>query len=154
MAAAISPEQVRQILVMLREQRDLCARLGELSDCQRDLITGEAADRLLSVLSERQTLLDRLSTLGARLRPLQQRWREIRACMDAASAEAADRLVAEVNALLSAVLVRDEADAQLLSARRQVAGQEIAELRQTRVAGSAYARASAGSGSHVDWTDE
>lgn len=142
------------VLSLLRQQRDLCVRLARLAEQQRQLITGDQPEQLLGVLASRQSLLEQLDTVANGLRPYQRAWRATRSEMDAASGSEADRLVAEVNALLGEILRSDAADAELLSARKTATVRQMADLRQTRHAGNAYATAGAAAGSAVDWTAE
>jgi len=52
-----------------------------------------------------------------------------------------DRLLAEVDALLAGILAKDKADAQLLAARKGVAGQAMTTLKAGKQAKAAYAAA-------------
>lgn len=143
-----------EVLNLLRQQRDLCVRLARLAEQQRQLITGDQPEQLLGVLASRQSLLEQLEAVASGLRPYQRAWRATRAQMDAATGSEADRLVAEVNTLLGDILRSDAADAELLSARRTATARQMAEVRQTRQAGHAYAAAAAVTGTAVDWTAE
>lgn len=152
--AAVGANETTRVLTLLSHQRELCVQLGALANQQRALITGEQPEHLLAVLGERQSVLERLGGIAAQLRPFQQRWREVREAMSPAQGQIVDRLVGEVNTMLSSILQKDEADAQLLAARKNVAAQSLSDMKQTRAAGAAYAAAGAASGNQMDWTDE
>lgn len=144
-----------RVAVLLREQRDLYRQLSRLADQQRGMITGDDPERLLAVLAERQRLVDRLTGLGRELKPLQANWRQLREHLSAEQAGSIDALVTEVNALLSEILRKDEADTALLSARKCETGRAIDNVQAGRRAGTAYAAATAyasGDVSGVDWT--
>jgi hypothetical protein len=64
-----------------------------------------------------------------------------------------DGLVAEVNTLLSGILEQDEADAQLLSARKSETARAITSVRRGRQAGAAYTASAGVQNSNVEWTD-
>ena len=143
-----------ELIALLSEKRDLCVQLGELADSQRSLITGDDPERLLSVLGDRQKILDQMGVLKARLEPYQQNWHEVRSQLTENQGQQVDQLVSEVNTLLSAILAKDEADTQLLAARKSSTSKAMAELKTGRQAGVAYAAADGTDQSLVEWTDE
>lgn len=143
------PEE--RIAMLLTEQRDLYRQLSRLADQQRGLITGDDPERLLAVLAERQRLIERLTAIGRELKPLQANWRHLRENLTAQQVDRIDALVNEVNALLSEILKRDEADTALLSARKSETSQAIGTVQAGRRAGSAYAAAGTGQNSGIDW---
>ena len=111
---------------------------------QRDLY------RQLAGLADRQRLVDRLTVTGNELKPYQANWRQFREGLAPDEATRIDRLVGEVNVLLSRILEKDAADAALLSARKSETGQAIGQLHAGRQAGAAYAN-SAPASSGMDW---
>jgi len=139
---------------LLSEQRRLYVQLSGLADQQRSLITGDDPERLLAVLGDRQQVLDRLEALGRRLQPYQRNWVQTRARMSRVQEREVDVLVSEINRLLSAIVAKDEADAQLLAARKSSTSKSIAGLKTARQAGAAYAAGAGTSQSRVEWTDE
>ncbi len=143
-----------EVLSLLSEQRDLCRQLGQFVELQRSLITSGDAERLLTLLGDRQHLLDRMSHVGQRLRAFQRNWPAVRAGMAPADAARSDALIADVNRLLAAILKTDEADAQLLSARKNATAQDLGQVRQGRQVGAAYTAATAPASSRVEWVDE
>jgi hypothetical protein len=150
----VDSDTAAETLRLLEEQRELCRQLSGFAAAQRALITGDEPERLLAVLGDRQQVLDRLSVIVDRLRPVQRRWGEVRASLTPAQARQADALITEVNTLLAGILKGDEADAQLLSARKTATGQSLQQVGQGRQAGAAYAAGAAPAVSRVDWIDE
>ena len=145
---------VTELIGLLTEQHDLYGRLARLAEHQRSLIVGEETERLLVVLGQRQKIIDRLEALADQLRPYQRHWREIRSRMAECDGKEADRLVGEMNTLLSTILEKDRADVQELAARKGSVVTEMAGLKMSREAGAAYAAAGTAGQSRVDWTDE
>ena len=143
-----------ELIGLLTEQHDLYGQLADLAEHQRSLIAGDETERLLVVLGQRQKIIDRLEVVADQLRPYQQNWREIRSRMAGGDGKEADRLVAEMNTLLSTILEKDRADAQELAARKGSVAREMAGLKASREAGAAYAAAGSTGQSRVDWTDE
>jgi FlgN protein len=146
--------ETRDVIGLLTEQRDLCRQLKHFSERQTSLITGDNPEQLLAILADRQQLLDRLDVLARRLKPYQQNWREYRATLNNVDGAMADRLIGEVNTLLSAILEKDDADARLLAARKDVTARAITGLNHTKKAEAAYAATGNAGGSTVDWMDE
>lgn len=144
------------VVGLLSEQRDLCAQLCELAERQRPLITGDEPERLLTVLGERQRLLDRLEVLKQRLEPYQQNWLEIRKNLAPADGEKVNQLVDEVNDRLSKILETDKADAELLAVRKSSTSRSMESLKKNKQVGAAYAAAAVVNAGQpqVDWTDQ
>lgn len=143
-----------QVVALLAEQRDLYQQLRQLADKQRSMITGNEPERLLTILGERQRLIDKLQAVSQRLKPYQANWRQIRQDMNDELGGQADRLVVEVNNLLSSILQQDEADTALLSARKSQTGTQIQAVQTGRQASRAYNACSSGggAGSGAEWT--
>jgi hypothetical protein len=145
-----------EVLALLKEQCDLCRQISSFAQTQRSLITGDEPERLLALMAQRQTVLDRLTQVGQQLKPIQRNWMTFRGELPAAQAREADDLIREVNRLLAGILQMDEADARLLSARKDSTAQQLQQVGRGRMAGAAYAAsgASAAPMTRVDWTDE
>ena len=142
-------------LALLAEQRGLYERLLAMGGTQRSLITSDEPERLLALLGDRQKLVDRMEILGRKMRPYQQAWPSFRARMAGADAERADRLVAEVNALLQQILEADKADAQLLAARKGAVANVVSKVQAGKRVRAAYADAAHGEqASQRGWTGE
>ena len=122
--------EVGAMISLLSEQRDLYARLASLADHQRSLIADREPERLLEVLGERQKIVDRLESLAERLRPRQRQWQQIREQMADSERQRADQLVSETNALLSAIIQKDEADVQLLAESKTSTATNAAGLKK------------------------
>jgi len=145
-----------EITNLLIQQRDLYRALGRLSERQRNMITSDEPEKLLSLLAERQKLIDQMQTINQRLQPFQVNWRQIRTSLDEQNARRVDELVNEINGLLGDILKTDEADTALLSVRKSERGQAIGAIQSGRQANRAYSTAgeSYPSGSGMDWTQE
>ena len=128
-------------------------RSVDLARRQR-LITGNRPEQLLTVLADRQTLLDELHQLAERMRPYQERWPDLRATLHQGKVDEIDRLLKEVNQLLRGILEKDKADAQLLAAQKQTTGAAIASCKAGRKAETAYATQAYGQQACRDWTDQ
>ena len=143
-----------EVIGLLTEQCGLYEQLAALSESQRHLITTNEPEKLLTLLGDRQKLLDRVENLAARMRPYQKTLAQMRRNASSREALEVDRLLGKVNALLAAILEQDKADTQLLAARKSVTGQEMSTLKSTRAAGAAYVAAAYGAAPQREWTDQ
>ena len=127
------------VLTLLRRQRDLYRRLHRLADRQHGLIAESDPGTLLTVLGDRQKLVESLLEVGRELAPHRETWAETRQALDDQDREEAEGILAEVCQILGQVIDADEQDARLLSARKVHGSGALQSLRSDREAVSAYA---------------
>jgi predicted phage-related endonuclease len=112
------------VLPLLVQQRDGYVQLLEMGRRQSQFIQQGQAEQLLSLLSQRQTLIDQLAQLGRQIAAFQEQWRQVSAELDGDQSQQVRSLVAEVEQLLSQIIAQDEQDrVQLESAHQQTARQ-------------------------------
>ncbi len=145
--------ETQQIVKLLTAQRDLYGLLGRLADRQRSLITGNDSEKLLKVLAERQKVITALGQVTEALKPYQQRWQEIRGRMSSVDLSVVDELVAELQKRLASIIAKDEADVQLLAARKETAAEDLKSIKRNREAGAAYAASASGAATGTEWAD-
>ena len=95
------------VLRLFREQAELYAKLEDFSIRQRTLITGDDSSALLSLLSDRRALSDRLTTIAHRLGPVRRNWSTIRASLVSAQRAEIDELLSGTEQCLARVTARD-----------------------------------------------
>lgn len=144
----------RILIGQLEEQCELYEQLAGLAEHQRGLIADGQTGRLLEVLAQRQKLVDRLTTLAEAFRPYQRNWRDLRSQMNDQDGTRVDELVARMNALLSGILAKDEADVQQLEDRKNATAAELSNVGRGKQAGAAYAAEAGSEPSQVDWTEQ
>ena len=132
-----------RLIDLLARQRDLYRNLRELSERQRNLITGDRPELLLSILRDRQDLVTALARLNNELGPFRRNWDSVYAALPEARRAAASELLREINGLLRVILQTDQEDGALLAARKQAAGAALHDLAGGQVANAAYARQAA-----------
>lgn len=117
-------DEASEVLELLQRQRDLYRELKSHSQQQDELIATGATDRLLSLLAQRQKLIDGLGQVSASLAPYRSR---IATIADQASGDTGGQMramVEEVRSLLESIIDQDEkGKAQLAAARDKVGGQ-------------------------------
>ncbi len=127
-----------ELISLLRRQVSIYTRLEQLSGRQRGLIAAEDQQQLLTLLAERQKLVDELSALNQGLIPLQKYWRAHRETVAPSLRAEADQLLGRTGEILQRILGTDERDARILSARKAQTAKQVTELAQGRQAFEAY----------------
>lgn len=130
----------KHLIGLLREQRELYLRLRELSERQRNLISGDRPEMLLNILRDRQTLVLALSRINEELSPYRCDWERAYSELPPQTRTEASGLLDEINGTLQTILKIDQEDGALLSARKQAVAASLDELTNTRTASAAYAR--------------
>ncbi len=131
------------VIGLLRRQRDLYRQLRSLAERQRGLVARNDAADLLSVLGDRQKVVQALAHLGRDLAPHREDWDQTREELGAEDREEADRILVEVRTILEEVISADERDARMLSARRTQNARALHGVHGDRRAVTAYAAGSA-----------
>ena len=129
-----------RLISLLEQQRDFYAKLRALSDKQRALIAGNRPDLLLSILRERQDLVNGLARLNEELGPFRRNWDELYATLGESDRAKSSALLQEINGLLRGILKTDQEDGALLSIHKKAVASEIANLAGGRTANAAYGR--------------
>lgn len=145
MAETMTSLDSGRLLRLLTEQRDLYARLQDLSSKQRATIRGDRPDLLLTILRDRQQLVSALAQANERLAPFRRNWDGLFSTLDEGTRTRVTSLLSEIRAFLKAIMVHDHEDSALLSARKQLVANEMADLSGGRTANAAYARQSSAS---------
>lgn len=129
-----------QLLALLGKQRDLYDRLRELSERQRNLISGERPELLLDILRDRQSLVMALARVNEELSPYRRDWESTYLRLDAETRANVGALLNRINGTLQAILRTDNEDGALLAARKQAVGRAMDEVSDNRAANAAYAQ--------------
>ncbi len=140
MGVAPNAPDASRIVALLTRQRDLYRELRALSEKQRNTITGDRPEMLLSILRDRQELVNELARLNHEMGPLRRNWEAAYAALPAGEREQAAALLQEINGLLRVILRTDQEDGALLAARKQAVAAEIAGLAGGQQVNAAYAR--------------
>jgi len=127
---------VSELVRLLLDQRVQYRKLQSLTQRQKTLIVDDDPQALLGLLSERQRVVDELTSINTRLAPYRRQWTRVYETLDHATRDEVKELLEESNALLSSIMSSDRDDVEMLRTRRQVAADSLS---QTRVAGRAVA---------------
>jgi hypothetical protein len=131
---------------ILDEQRRLCGELERLSGQQGERIHSGDTNALMSVLGERQEIIDRLTHLNSELEPYRREWDWCMGRLPANQREGMEQTVRELGEMIDRIWASDDADRAELERRRSAVSSELSNLSRGRVAMSAYGVRPAGTG--------
>jgi len=126
---------------VLAEQQTIGVRLTSLLDRQRALIEAGDGQGLLSLLTERQQLIDRLLATQDALQQSLSAFERERPTIDQARRKRIEAAMDAVSALLAKVMNQDSADQALLVQSRSAVRDELGRLGTSHKAHAAYGRA-------------
>ncbi len=131
-------QQVSNMLSLLNGQRDLYHQLKALSEQQTRCIREGSTEQLLSVLSERQAVIEALSRSNAELAPYRDKWGELTATADPRQRQQVRETLDEIERVLKEVVEQDERDRVELKGAQQQIGAQLTQVNKAGRAISAY----------------
>jgi len=138
MTVGVQPDWATGLIDLLDQQRSIYQQLFDLSACQSQLVSAGDAEPLLSLLAQRQRLIDDLTQLNNHIEPYKQNWPALWARLDGRTQAGIQSLIDQVQALLDQILARDEQDRLALSAQRDHTGSQLKQVRTGTAANRAY----------------
>lgn len=135
-----SPDEASEVFTLLQQQRDLYRELKSHSEQQDALIVNGQTDQLLTLLAQRQRLIDGLGQVSSSLAPYRSR---IAAIADQASDDLGEQMrgmVEEVRVLLESIIATDEKGKADLEAARDNVGGQIRKAAGAVAAAGAYGK--------------
>lgn len=123
---------------MLEEQRTVCLRLDEMSRKQQELVRAGDTASVLTVLGERQGMVDELQRLSAEMEPFRSRRQELLSRVSDADRNGYERLVEEISGLVESVKTRDDQDRVEMEKQRNEVTSELTGMFRGRGAVAAY----------------
>jgi hypothetical protein len=141
----------QQILADLAAQADWYSKLLKLAYLQHALIEQERTDDLLVVLERRNLIVEQLSLIEQRLKPIKLNWAEVSAKMSGDDQVRVRAAFSEVRDLLGQITQADQDDTMLLNQRKISVGQQLRATNAGLQTNRRYAAgAYAGVGSRMD----
>ncbi|MBX2852188.1 MAG: hypothetical protein KTR15_10620 [Phycisphaeraceae bacterium] len=141
-----SSDEATEVFALLQQQRDLYRELKSHSEQQDALIANGETDQLLSLLAQRQRLIDGLGQVSSTLAPYRSR---IAAIADQASGDLGKQMrgmIEEVRVLLESIIAADEKGKADLEAARDKVGGQIRQAAGAVAAAGAYGNAAPAGG--------
>lgn len=134
----------QRLIELLRHQQTLYRQLRVLTDRQKALVVREDTEALLSLLAERQRLVNGLVGLNGHLAPFRANWTELYSNLDEPLRREVAELLEEVNASLGGILKSDSRDSATLTARQHDRAVQMANVDAGSRASAAYSTARRG----------
>ncbi len=135
------PNTVDVFLRLLGEQCGLYEQVREVGQRQALLIEAGDTQGLLTVLHERQALIEAVSQLNRRLIPHREAWGRLVDDADDGLRAKVRGLIDRTQTLLSVILQQDESDRRALQQRLAGTDDELDQVARTRRAGQVYRKA-------------
>jgi hypothetical protein len=136
MTAQTAPQWARTLIELLDEQRAIYD-----------------AESLLGLLGRRQSLIDRLVQINARIEPFKQQWPDLWNELDDEHRESVRQRIDEVRGLLDHIIDQDERDRVALASHRNSVSRQLDHLNRGAAVHRAYGPAPGGA-THNRFTDE
>lgn len=133
-----------RLVELLGLQQGHYRQLRLLADRQRSLVTQDDPGPLLSLLADRQRLVDGLVSLNAQLAPFRENWTDVYGRLDEPFRKQVAVLLEEVNTSLGAILQSDRKDTATLTAKRESMSNRMAGVNASSRASAAYSIATQG----------
>lgn len=135
-----------QLVGLLSRQRDLYQQLRSLSDQQGALIANHEAEQLLTLLGQRQGLVEALGELSIEISPHRAAIAALANDEGKPVAAQVRRLVDEVRDLLGSIIEQDDAGRKELQQARDDVGNQLRQTAKAPAALGAYGGPAAKSG--------
>ncbi len=131
----------QQLVEQLEAHGALCGVLDAISQRQGQIVADGDASAILSVLAERERVIEDLTRCNARIEPLRRVWDAV---SGTASAEQRDDIAGRIDALaglIGAISERDAEDREALERRRDAVVAELHAMNAQRQAMGSYGKA-------------
>lgn len=122
------------LVAMLERQSHLYDALLQLADRQRSLIEASQAEELLTLLAQRQKLINEIANISGELEPYRTHWDAFWALVPADQRPHLSKLIEHVQSTNRKIAERDDVDRRTLEKAKDAVG---SQLRQTASSGAA-----------------
>jgi hypothetical protein len=130
------------VVAALEQQVDCYRKLSRLAELQHVYVQQSQTEELLTLLQNRQTVLDQIADLEQTIGPAKKRWSEyLGECGDAVAAQS---MLAETRKLLEEITTADRNDAMVLQQRKLNLGKQIGQASAAKQMNRNYAAAAYG----------
>ena len=133
-----SADHVGRLIDRLTQQRELYQQLKTLSDQQGELIAQGQAEQLLTVLSQRQSLVEQIAQLNEHIAPFKQHWPDLSAQISDDQRKQVNTLLEEVENLLQSIIGQDDRHRQQLQSAKEDVGRQLQQVNHAGRAINAY----------------
>lgn len=127
-----------RLIELLTHQRSLYRKLKTLAERQKTLVMRDDTEMLITLLADRQRLVDGLVKLNEQIAPYRRNWSEFYSSLAVDKRDEIADLLEEVNASLGTILQNDARDTAMMTVRRERVAAEMGEVDGGRRACAAY----------------
>jgi flagellar biosynthesis/type III secretory pathway chaperone len=142
MTVDVSSDSVERLVELLDQQCGIYQQLRDLSEQQSRLVAEGDAESLLTLLNQRQALIDRLLQINEQIEPFKQRWSQFWSELDASQQGRIRERMDAVQSLLDGIMAQDEKDREALAAQRTRVGEQLGQVSRGANVNRAYGQAS------------
>jgi len=143
MTVGLSPLSAESLIELLDQQCAIYRQLRDLAEQQSRLVADGDAEALLTLLNQRQSLIDDLLRINERIEPYKQRWADVWAQFGEEHRAKVRERMDTVQSMLDGIMTQDEEDRQALAAQRNRVGEQLGQVHRGSAVNRAYGRAAA-----------
>lgn len=137
-AMPLTNAQVNAFIDAIRRQRDCYARMTEMAQLQIELLEKGDTQGIQFLLVKKQELLDEIEAVEARVKPIKQKWDEVRNHLDPADLAEAEQALVEVRDTLGQLIQLEDEWKSQVESRQGQARERLNKLAQGRRMNQAY----------------
>ena len=140
MANALGPDQCAQELArLLNAQADVCRDILEKSKMQQQLVEERKEDELLSLLGDKQKLIDKHQKLAEEAAPFRQQWEEdARGRAKPESTATVEKAWNALRDVLDEIIRLEDASRAFLEEQKGKVSLDIGKLQRGKIVNKAY----------------
>ena len=153
MTLTASPRWSDDLVELLDQQRRIYVNLRDLSVRQGQLVAAGDAEPLLTVLAQRQTLIDQLTQLSGRLEPYKREWPHLWQRLDTNMRAKVQGFITQVQDLLDQIVEQDERDRLALNVHRGRIAEDLRQVSRGTTVNKAYGHAAVDPECRTRYTD-
>ena len=126
------------VIALLVKQRDLYSKLKALAFMQRELVERSNPELLLKVLGNRQKIINQLTAIDSKLKPIREKWKVISEGFNDNERAEVNKLVDDVKRILEDIMTRDKQDTETLTEKKNQIANELKKVRTCKQMNNAY----------------
>ncbi len=127
------------LFTLFRDQAEVLQRMKRLVQRQRQAVVQDDPEALLSLLKQRQAVMEVLSEMGGQIKRVRAHWESQRASLSPHDRAQASRHFDEIAKSFEDILAADAQDVRMLAAKKQLIGNTLRTTHTMAHAVSAYA---------------
>lgn len=154
MTVAVPPDWATRLIDLLDQQRRIYSHLEQMSARQTHLVQAGQTEPLLTLLAQRQRLIDQLTQVAGNIEPFKKDWPALFAQLDLVSRGRIQSLINQVQELLGRIMSADERDRVALTEQRGRLSVGLQQVAKGSVLNRAYQSGGVDPETHNRYTDE